>query len=305
MVPLDPDTTGYRAHVVEREDPRWPVAADALDRAGAGPGEMAVVRDGHSLLIRRGEVVVRVRPRSQEPVAAREVAVALALAGAGVPITLLVSAEGQPWHLGSWVVTAWEWAEATGSAGPADLGSLAGLLRERTSGGMAYDVARFDPIAAIRGAVHHLPVGDAQAEAVRRLAMDAAPAWAAVADRDPRGTVIVHGDLHSDNVVATRSGPLLTDLELAGAGPPSYDAAPAALAVRRYGADQATFDQFAEAAGDDPRQWDGFAVCVRVYELWVTAWAVGVRHRSPELEREATIRIASLVDGNEARWQLH
>ena len=29
------------------------------------------------------------------------------------------------------------------------------------------------------------------------------------------------------------------------------------------------------ALGRDPREWSGFRTCVSVYELWVTAWAVG------------------------------
>lgn len=39
-----------------------------FDRAGAAEGDLVVVRDGLSLLVRRGDVLVRVRPRSAEPV---------------------------------------------------------------------------------------------------------------------------------------------------------------------------------------------------------------------------------------------
>lgn len=285
-------------------DPRWDVANQALDRAGAAAGELTVVRDGLSLLARRGGVVVRVRPRSEEPVAAREVAVAMALADAAVPVTVLVDPGEQPWIVGASVVTAWSWSASTGLAGPAELGTLARMLAERTGGGPAHEVPRFDPLTAVRHVVEHLPVGDDQADAIRRLAHGLGPAWAAAADSDPAGVTIVHGDLHRDNVVVTASGPLLTDLELAGSGPPSYDTAPAVVAVERYGAHPSTLDAFLDALGRDPRNWHGFAACVAVYELWVTAWAVGVRHQSPELATEAARRVASLVDHNNEPWHL-
>lgn len=297
-------------------DPRLAIVDQALDRARAEVGEVVVVRDGLSLLVRRSDVVVRVRPRSFAPVAEREVAVATVLAEVGVPITPIVRtdrridspggapSDPQPWMIDGSVVTAWRWVDAVGTAGPTELGVLARALRNLTSDGPAFAVPRFDPIAAIRGAVAHLPVEDPQANTVLRLARSLGPAWAAVADTDPAGTAVVHGDLHRDNVVAAARGPLLTDLELAGAGPPSYDAAPAVVAVDRYGADPSTLDAFLDALGDDPREWDGFATCVAVYELWVTAWAVGVRDRSPQLAIEAERRLASLTEGADHRWHL-
>lgn len=289
---------------VQADDPRRAAAAVALERAGAAPGEVEIVRDGLSLLARRGDVLVRIRPRSQEPVAAREVAVAEVLAEASVPVTSLVSPAGQPWLVDRWVATAWRWVAPAGAAGPADIGGLARTLAERTADGPAFDVPRFDPLGAARRAVEHLPVGDEQADAVRRLAHEHSAAWAAIADHDPAGVAVVHGDLHRDNVVLAASGPLLTDLELAGSGPPSYDAAPAVVAVTRYGAPEADLDAFLEALGRDPRDWSGFRTCVSVYELWVTAWAVGVRDRSPDLAAEAARRVRSLVQHDHERWEL-
>jgi hypothetical protein len=302
-----PEGDEYRASVTAADDPRWAAAIEGLDRAAAGPGDPVVVRDGAALLVRRGDVVVRVRPLSLEPVAAREVEVALVLDGARVPATPL-SGTGQPWFIGPMVVTAWVWTTSVRDAGPTELGALAGVLRERTVGGPAFEVPRFDAIAAIRRSVEHLPVGDEQGDAVRQMAHELAPSWASVADRDPAGLAIVHGDLHRDNVVVDRAGPLLTDLELTGSGPPSYDAAPSAVAVRRYGADPESFEQFVAASGSDPRRWDGFETCISVYELWVTAWAVSVRHRSPELAAEAQLRVDSLVrwtDPQPRPWHLH
>jgi hypothetical protein len=222
-----------------------------------------------------------------------------------VPVTPLVARPGQPWVIGGSVVTAWMWLEGAGPVGPTELGALAYALRERTARGPVYDVARFDPIAAVRGAVEHLPVGDVHGDQIRKMAHELSVPWARIADADPLGTAVVHGDLHRDNVVAGPMGPVLTDLELAGAGPPSFDVAPAVVAVQRYGADPTGLDAFLEAYGTDPREWWGFPTCVNAYELWVTAWAVGVRDRSPEYANEAVRRIESLRDGADHRWQLH
>lgn len=288
----------------EGTDPRWTAATEVLDRVNASATPPSVIRDGLSLLVRQDGVLVRSRLRAEEPVAAREVEVARALADAGVPSVPLVGGKGQPWVVDGCVVTAWRWEEVVGTAAPAHLGALAGALRARTVGSYAFDVPRFDPLSAIRAAVARIPIGDEQGDFVRLRAQELSGDWARVADRDPAGTAIVHGDLHRDNVLLTAEGPLLTDLELAGAGPCSYDTAPAVVMVERYGADPASLDGFVAAQGHDPRGWPGFATCLAVYELWVTAWAVGVRDRSPELAAEASVRVGCLRDRSCEPWRL-
>ena len=106
-------------------------------------------------------------------------------------------------------------------------------------------------------------------------------------------------------MLLTADGALLTDLELAGAGPCSYDTAPAVVMVERYGADPAGLEAFLAGQGYDPRAWAGFATCLAVYELWVTAWSVGVRDRSPALAAEAAIRVGCLRDQTCEPWHLH
>ena len=290
--------------MVADDDPRFVAARTVLDRLNASVSPVVAVREGLSLLVRQDEVLVRVRRRAAEPVALREVEVARALAEAGVPAVRLVAGRGQPWVEDGCVVTAWAWHETSGSPSPAALGALARTLRERTLGTFVHEVARFDPLTAIRNAVAAVPVGDDQGDFVRRRAQELVEPWGRIADRDPAGTTIVHGDLHGDNVLLTADGPLLTDLELAGAGPASYDTAPAVVAVERYGADPATLDAFLAAQDLDPRGWPGFATCLAVYELWVTSWAVGVRDRSPELAAEAATRIRCLRDQTCEPWTL-
>lgn len=290
-------------------DPRRQAGELVLDRLLVGdPGDTGptvVVRDGAALLLRSGPLLVRVRPSAAGiAVAHREVQLASVLGEAGVPVTALVSGADQPWTVDGCVVTAWAWSGGGSPVTPGDLGLLARTLRERTAESDGA-VPAFDPVEAILGAVAHLPADDPEARFVRARAAELAAPWAVAILSDPLGGAIVHGDLHRGNVVAGPGGPLLTDLELSGSGPPSYDAAPAVAAVDRYGADPASAEEFLEAFGADPRSWAGFATFVAVYELWVTAWAVGVRHQDPAWAAEALRRVETLRDGADHRWVLH
>lgn len=278
-----------------------------LDRVlGDDPGVTEVtevVRGGAALLLRRGRVLVRVRPADRgSEVAHREVQLATLLEDLGVPVTTLVRGADQPWTVDGCVATAWEWSSGGSPVMPRDLGLLACTLREQTADTVAAPV--LDSIEAILNAVAHLPADDPEAGFVRERAADLAAPWAEAAQADPLGRALVHGDLHHGNVVAGPTGPLLTDLELMGSGPPSYDAAPAVVGVDRYGTEPASAAMFLEAFGTDPREWSGFATFVAVYELWVTAWAVGVRHQDPGWATEASRRVAGLRDGSTDRWLL-
>ncbi|MCU1352522.1 MAG: aminoglycoside phosphotransferase [Acidimicrobiales bacterium] len=270
-----------------------------------------VIRDGGALVLRRGSVLVRVRPAADAAaVAHRELQLTATLADVGVPVTEAVTPDEQPWVVGASVVTAWRWTGGGPPVTDADLGRLARLLRERTGTGAsvtrdpALTVPAFDPIEFILHAVAGHPDDDPEAGFVRDRAAELATAWADVDGDDPLGHGIVHGDLHRGNVVSGPDGPLLTDLELSGAGPLSYDAARAVVAVSRYGEDPASLDAFLAAFGAEPRSWPSFATCVGIYELQVTAWAVGVRDRDPSWAGEASRRVATLRDGDDHAWVL-
>lgn len=264
-----------------------------------------VIRDGAALLVRRGPVLVRVRPNSEasRDVARREVQFSSLLGSFGVPVTPLAEPADQPWIVSGNVVTAWTWIERNQPSDSFDLGLLARTLRER-SGIAAALVPIADPLGAVVDVVAHLDDDDPDARFVRRRAHDLADAFAEASAADPLGRSIVHGDLHSGNVIDGPAGPVLTDFELTGAGGASYDAAPAAVTVNRYGGSEADLEQFLRGFGSDPRSWSGFTTYVEVYELWTTAWSVGVRHRDPEWAAESSRRIASLRDGADHLWRL-
>ena len=276
-------------------------AAEALGRVGA-IGDDVIVREGASLLVRRGTVLARVRPVAEAAVSERELSVAARLGNDGVPVVEAIGAS-TPVVLDGFVATCWRWVPAVGPAGPDDVGRLVRTLRTATSGGGRRALAVFDPIAHIVGVV-----GDCGDEPdvcfVRERADRLRAAFEAAAADDPLGEAVVHGDLHAGNVAVGDAGAVVLDLELSGWGPPSYDLVPAVVAERRYGASVADLVAFLTAAGADSRSWPGFDAFVDVYELWVTAWAVSVAHRRRDWAEEAARRVASLRDGSDDRWHL-
>lgn len=328
---------------MDPESPDTPLAAAerVLDRLTGSDAPSRIIREGAALLVRRRDVLARVRVDDGRPlgtvggdvdgasgagparppsgessawrVSRREVAVSRALAEAEVPATRLVDPSDQPWAIGPYIVSAWAWIDppptedsraAVPLVGPTDLGSLARLLRERGPIGLD-GLPTLDPFEAIEAAVGECAADDPEACFVLEHARHLKSRWVEACRRDPLGRSLVHGDLHAENVIVGPDGPLLTDFELSGVGGASYDAAPAAVAVARYGAPPADLDLFINAFGADPRPWDGFATYVAVYEMWTTAWAVGVRAQNPRWAAEAKRRVATLRDGADHQWELN
>lgn len=275
--------------------------ADVVLHRLATTGPREIVRDGASLLVHRGDVLVRVRTGEGGHVAEREVALARRLLEDGVPVTPLVG-DAQPWTIEGWAVTAWRWCPPVRDAGPDDLGALARLLRERTADGGPESLGRFDPLGHVLDVVAGCDGPNAAFVAERAEALR--EPFSRASAEDPLGDCVVHGDLHRENVIVTEDGPVLTDLEMGGWGSASYDLAPAMVAVRRYGATTDGLDRFLEAAGSDPRDWPGFGALVDVFELWVTAWAVSVADRRDDWAAEADLRVATLRDGVDRTWRL-
>ena len=291
-------------------DPRWAAAASVAHVvAGVDPSTGVLIRSGTALLVRFGPLLIRAWEPARSATAHREVVVARTLVAAGVPTVPLLEPLDQPVVGPGSVLTVWRWLDLEpGVVSPTELGALAGRLRRATAG--HHDIPVFDPLGMIRGLLHTTarPAGAAAAGDLADLGAmvdEVEPAWVEAARSDPAGTGVVHGNLHRLNVLRSHEGPVLADLEMAGAGPPSYDSAPAAVAVRRYGADPDDLDAFLAASGHDPRPWPGFEVCCRVYELWVTAWALAGRAATLEVGHEARIRMASLRGQSDDHWHLH
>jgi hypothetical protein len=308
---------------------------------GLPGGRRGVLRAGSAVLVGLADLDVLVRVDGPDRVddAHRQVAVARALATAGVPAIALAVTDDQPVAADAGVLTLWGYVEpvadratpdqvghlarqlhdalrpaapavGAGTAGPtAGAGTAgptagAGTAGPTAGAGTAPGVPELDPLAAVdrqlEAAARLGATSDAELAALRAGIAAARVAWTEVGPADPLGRSLVHGDLHADNVVVGADGPVLADLEVSGWGPPSYDLVPQLVAVERYGADAAGYDRFSAAYGFDVRTWSGASALARTYELWVTAWAVASRTISPEHEDEARRRLRGWLEGPDA-----
>jgi aminoglycoside phosphotransferase (APT) family kinase protein len=255
------------------------------------------------------KLLVRIAPARAANLAraARETAAGCLLADAAVPAERLAPGHRQPLRIGGAVATVWELVpRTTEQVTPAQLGALARRLHDATADlARRPGTARLDPFGAIHTALGDARRGGAPSASIAAVAERAGHLSRCVgtaAREDPLGWAIVHGDLHAANTVPSVEGPVLVDLELAGSGPRSYDLAATAVAVRRYGAPAGDFEALLDGYGDDPRSWAGFETFCRVYELWVTAWALG--QPDPDVVAEGARRAATLGDSGGHRWQL-
>lgn len=241
----------------------------------------------------------------------QEAAVASLLADAGVPATRRLAG---PALIDGWWVTAWREIPGVDPAAPpvdaATLGALAARLHRATGGIDRRGVVACDPLGAALGQLEvAIPVGatsDDELAVVRRAVTRLEPVWQAAVDRAVAdGGAVLHGDLHAGNVVIGAHGPVLVDLELAGWGPPAYDAAPTVAFLRWYDSPAGEAAAFDEAYGAPLTAAARDGALEEVWALWSACWCVANRHRSPELEEEAKVRLATVETGEApVPWQL-
>jgi Ser/Thr protein kinase RdoA (MazF antagonist) len=260
-----------------------------------------VADDAHGVLYRVDDRVGVDRAR-------RHVAVAATLRDLGVPAIRLVGNDPVVATTAGVAVTAWELEDLLdGPVDPATVGALARQLHAATAvalgeGRIDPAVAAFDPLGVVAEQLGAATGTDDVALLQQRLA-EVGAAWVVA---DPLPTGIVHGDLHVDNVLTTRRGPVLADLELAGVGPVAYDLVAPLVAVERYGADPTTLDDYLAAYGTPLPDTARHGPLRDAYELWLTAWAVANRHLDADHEAEAQRRMQRwrTPDGDLPRWTL-
>jgi len=253
----------------------------------------------------------------------REVAMAGLLADAGVPATRCLAG---PALIDGWAVTAWREVapvDPAAEVAPATLGALAARFHRSTSGLDPRGITLCDPVGAalaqVAVAVEVGATGEGELAVLRSQATRLEDVWRDAAEAmggadaattgagadHLRAGAVVHGDLHAGNAIVGRDGPVAIDLELAGWGPRAYDAAPTVAGTRWYGrppSDRAAFDTAYGAPLTEVARDQGLD---EVWALWATAWAVANRHRSPEAEAEAAVRVATLATGAAPRpWRL-
>ena len=300
------DVTGRVRHAQQ-------VVEAVVRRTGAVPPQtLRLVRMGTAVLLADDDagVLYRVDDRVGPQRAERQLAVGVALRRLGVPAICPIGDEPEVVGVNDTCVTAWQLEHLTDS--PIDagvVGELAGRLHTASRHGAGCDgVDTFEPLNAVAS---QLDACDPEATAtaagdlatLRALLPPLAEAWAALG---PLATGIVHGDLHTDNVLATRRGPVLADLELAGVGPVAYDLVAPVVAVERYGAAPSTLTEYLDAYGGPLPDEARSGPLRDTYELWLTSWAVANRTIDAEHEAEARRRMQRWTDAGSrlSMWTL-
>ncbi|MER6217456.1 aminoglycoside phosphotransferase family protein [Streptomyces sp. NPDC001674] len=275
-------------------------ARDVLTQAGlTGPAELLAF--GENAVFALGDLVVKVgREAALLERAARELAVAGWLAGAGIPAVR--AAEPEPRLVAGHPVTLWHrLPEAVRPAGPQD---LAALLR---------------PLHALPAPPFALPARDLLGGVERWLrlagaAVDPEDAAYLRARRDAYAGEVaaltphlapgpVHGDALPRNVHVGPDGPVLVDLETVSSDLREHDLVVMALSHDRYGLPAADYDAFTAAYGWDVRAWEGCALLRGARETASCAWVAQHAPDSPKALAEFRRRVASLRDGDPlVRW---
>ena len=261
-----------------------------------------MIRSCNAVLVDLPEarLVARVESLGGEAVSRRIASAARHFARCGAPTLRLIHAEPP--------VTLWPSLAHGPTIAARELGALIRELHDRTREPDDPELLPLCPFLEIRALLARLasdPRFDPRDHHALTEHTDALELrWRALAGDDPLGRVLVHGDVHTDNVMLADGEPVLIDLELAGVGPATWDFVQLGAAVHRYGLRPARFDQFAAGYGADPRSWVGFEVLRDSYELLAVAWAAAYRHRSPAFAREARIRVDGLLGRADATWTL-
>lgn len=284
------------------------LAAEAGRRAGleSAGGKVLRVRSSIHVELPQADAVARIEDPGGHELALRQVLVARALATRDAPVARLVRPEIQPILIGDCAVTLWRRIRSVTTPTLEAVGRAVRAIHDTTAKSRPGSVPTIDPFAQVRAFLHSPSAWSGSSAIVELLRRndELAARWREESADDPLGTVLVHGDPQADNAIVSEDGLVLIDLEDAGIGPASWDFAPLAVAVERYGVPQEEFQRFAAGYGAEPGDWPGHALMCRVYELTVTAWAIRCSVDSPRMASEAAVRISGLLDGDPSQWTL-
>lgn len=242
------------------------------------------------------------------------VANATALAAAGAPTIRLADVGPQPVHSGGWYATVWRNVPTTGRAPePVD---LAGPVRAIHALPSPPGLRPWEPIAKARRRIHR-SVGAAWMERWSReavgLGLDALlaalhkrcdqleHAIAHVPWHLPPG--LIHGDVHTGNLLVTADGPVLCDLDSVGTGPREWDLTPPAHGATRMGRSRAAYDAFAGAYGFDVLAWPGWPTMRAVRDLQMATSTLGAFAGRDDVATQLAHRLRTFLGGDEtAVW---
>jgi len=255
----------------------------------------------------RAGVVARVEAPGYEDLAEAQVWAARLLAERGAPAARLFRPETrQPVVVENVAITLWHRLRPEDEPSYRGLGETLRLFHAATRDDPPSEVRALDPFKRARGDLawpSPYSGSETSAELSRRLEVLALE-WPAAAREDPLGSVVVHGDVHIENLMRKDDERVLIDLEDAGVGPASWDLAPISVQANRYGLPPARREEFLAGYGAEPGGWPGFDLMCQVYEIQSVCWAMRCSVESPRMAAEATIRVDGLLHGGDRPWTL-
>lgn len=282
-------------------------------RVGADPARAALIKYTINAVYRVPPFVIRLGGNAEA--AERTVANATALAAAGAPTVRLADVGPQPIRSGDWAATVWRNVVTTGRAPePVDLAAPARAIHRLPS--LPTGLRPWEPIAKARRRIDRADGASWMARWSRdAVGLDLDPLLAALrarCDALERALVevrwhlppgVIHGDVHTGNLLITAAGPVLCDLDSVGTGPREWDLTPPAHGATRMGRPRAAYRAFADAYGFDILAWPGWPTMRAVRDLQMATSTLGAFDGREQVANQLAYRLRTLLAGDdEAIW---
>ncbi|HEU4676353.1 MAG TPA: phosphotransferase [Motilibacteraceae bacterium] len=251
----------------------WRAAAEALGASPAGADEAVLVRELSTVVLRAGDVAVKVYPPELDP--SRLEAVLRALPADAGDLVLPVLGHPGVVRTPHGLVSRYPWLDR---GAPASWPEIGALLRSfhATPGVDEALLPRWSPLSRVPeqlAAYAAHPQHDPDLAEVLTAARERLLTGVGALSSD-LGWGLVHGDVSAENVLRTRAEPtapsgrcVLIDLDWVGYAPREYDLVGAALRRDHGELDEETYLQFCRAYGHDVRSWSGLGLVGEICEL--------------------------------------
>jgi hypothetical protein len=211
--------------------------------------EPVLVRHGMNVVLRCGDVALRVADPNVP--AGLSLELAATLLAAGIPVARPV--RDVPFESEGYAVTAWEHLESTGEAIDwTRLGRIVAAVHELPAeslpAGLPLPSPRAFPWWELGPMLDEIGTSiDARARSAMLAVLERHDGWD---DFDGRAdNVVCHGDVHPGNVLVTESGVTLIDWDLLCRAPRGWDHAPLMTWTERWGGATGVYEAFADGYG--------------------------------------------------------
>ena len=276
-------------------------AIDATDQKLMRLGSNAV------FILPRASLVIRIhRPTQDMAAVVREVEIADYLVARGVPcVAPAHQFESPVQECDGYVISLWEYVAEDPSRFDA-YGQFGELVRRFHEAITRYDVALpgSDINRKIQKRIETLVAGDlVSAEEQDFLETQQREIASQVTQfHSTLGQGVIHGDMHSGNLVNNAEAIRLCDFENVAIGYREWDLIPTLVNARRFSLRDGTFEDFmAGYRGSDTGPIDLEPFC-QAKELSMVTWLLQNRYISDDHAREADHRLATLIQGTKTKW---